>query len=91
METKENHQTFIKNLLHKQNEMINKELTGYFSTLGNKKHNQNKYTYTDTYRKLSIYEHKISSLEAQVEMLKKQDIILHGELQLVQTYNKEIL
>ena len=86
METKEEHQTFINELLLKQNEMLSK-LTGYFSTLGDQQHKQNKCNYTDIYRKLSLYEHKITSLNTQLEQLKKENILIH----IHQTFNKEIL
>ena len=83
METKENHQAFINELLRKQNEMFSKELTEYLSTLGDKNHKQNKYNYTDIYRKLSLYEHKITSLNAELDRLRKETI-------LQETRNKEI-
>ena len=60
MEIQEAYQTFINELLRKQNEMISKELNEYFiSTLGDVNHKQHKCNYIDTYRKLSLYEYKI--------------------------------
>ena len=84
METKDNHHRFIKEMLLKQHEMINKELTEYLLTLGNNNDQQTKYNYADTCRKLLLYERTITSLNTQLELLKKENLLL-------QTYNKEIV
>ena len=49
MDTKENHQTFINELLLKQNEMISKELNDYLSSLGDKKHKLIRFKDNDKY------------------------------------------
>ena len=49
--------------------------------------------YVDTYRKLSIYENKISSLNTELNLLKKENTLLHDQLQVNQVHifnNKEI-
>ena len=42
--------------------------------------------YGDTYRKLSLYENKISSLNAELDLLKKENTLLHDQIQMNQVH-----
>ena len=61
-----------------------KEFYENVSTLVNQKQKGNTFNYADTYRKLSLYENKISSLNAELQLLKKENPLLHDKLQMNQ-------
>ena len=85
MEPQQNQRNFFEEMFIKNCEMIikyNKEFTHYFSTLVNQEPIEHNFNYEDTYRKLSLYENTISSLNTQLELLKKENTLLNERLQM---------
>ena len=110
MESKQNIQTFMKDMLNQQKKMFQKQndmfqkhteiLMKHYndiyknaSTFVSPKQKRNASNYANIYRKLSLYENKISSLNAELDLLKKEKILRHYQLQMNQvnlSNNKEI-
>ena len=64
------------------------------STFIDPKQKRNTFNYGDTYRKLSLYENEISSLNTELQQLKKENTLLHNQIQINQVHisnNKEIV
>ena len=68
------------NMFQKHTEILMKHYNDIYenvSTLVNQKQKGNTFNYAGTYRKLSLYENKISSLNAELDLLKKENTLLH--------------
>ena len=65
-----------------------KEFYEHVSTFVNQNQKESTFNYSDNYRKLSLYENKISSLNAELQLLKKEKTILNDQLSI--SNNKEI-
>ena len=96
MEKKEINRSFInETFIKKYTSFMNHsaELFEYFSTLVEQKQKENTFNYENIYQKLSLYKNKISSLNTELLLLKKENIFLQEKLQMNQVNlkdNKEI-
>ena len=96
MESKQSKETFNKEMFQKSYEMFMKQSKDFYenvSTFVDQNQQESTLNYGDTYRKLSLYENKISSLNAELQQLKKENTLLHDQLQMNQvniSNNKEI-
>ena len=79
-------------MFQKYTEILMKQYNNIYenaSTLVNSKQKGNTSNYGDTYRMLSLYENKILSLNAELQLLKKENTLLHEQLNL--SVHKEII
>ena len=86
METTEHNQASTEEMLCTHSEISmkhNKELSETSSSLVDRKEQINDLSYVDTNKQLSLYENKITSPNAELEQLKKENMLL-------QTQNKEV-
>ena len=96
MKSKQNKETFNKEIFQKIYEMHmkhHKEFVENISTFVDQNQKESTFNYGDTYRKLSLYENEISSLNTELQQLKKENTLLHDQLQMNQVHfsnNKEI-
>ena len=95
METKQNKETFNKEIfqiIYEMHMKHHKEFVENISTFVDQNQQESSLNCGDTYRKLSLYENKISSLNTELQLLKKENTILHNQ-QMNQVHisnNKEI-
>ena len=96
MEPKQHDETFNYEMLYKQAELFCKHYKEFYenaSTFVDQNQQESSLNYDDTYIKLSLYENKISSLNTELQQLKKENTLLHDQLQMNQVHisnNKEI-
>ena len=77
MKTKQNVQSFNKEMVYQCKEMFMKHYNEFcenFSTFVVQNQDETTFNYNDIYRKLSSYENKISSLNAELQLIY---IVLH--------------
>ena len=85
--------TFTEENFHQNCEMIMKyikQFDAYVERFVNQQHEKSYINYEDTYRKLLTYENQISSLNAELELLKKENTLLHDKLEMNQVNLSDI-
>ena len=71
-----------------------KDIYENVSSLVKEKQKKSIFNYSETYRKLSLYENKISSLNAKLDLLKKENTLIHEQQRINKvnlSNNKEIV
>ena len=92
MEIKRNKQPFTKEMLYKHTEIImkyNKELFENLSSLVDRKQQINDFSYVNTYKKLPLYENKITSLNVELDQLKKENVLLQIQNKVISSIKED--